>query len=302
MAGGTPEFSPLDGIAAAAAAVSHRDRVVFPETGQTKGDVADYYARIAPLMLPHLSGRPVSLVRCPHGIAEKCFFQKHDNGSFGEHVHHVAIREKQAGPSPYLYLDNGEGLLDCVQMGTIEFHAWACHKDHIEQPDRMIFDLDPDEGLNFADVTRAAAGLRGRLEDMGLISFAMLTGGKGVHVVVPLRRGHGWDVHKDFARSLAEALSRSEPDRFVATMAKSRRKGRIFIDWLRNQRGATAVVPYSVRAWPGAPVAVPVTWAELPELASASGYSLAGTDVLIARGRSAGLQGWGIADQALPER
>lgn len=283
-----------------ASRVTHRERVIFPDTGQTKGDLADYYARIAPLMLPHLTGRPVSLLRCPQGRTETCFFQKHDSGSLGEHVRHVAIREKAGAAKPYIYLDSGDGLRDCVQMGTIEFHIWACHEGSIEQPDRMIFDLDPDEGLAFSQVKRAAGDLRRRLEDKGLASFPMLTGGKGIHVVVPLLRGHGWDAHKDFARDLAEALSRDEPDRFVATMAKVMREGRIFIDWLRNQRGATAVAPYSVRARSGAPVAAPVSWAELQGLENAAAFSISDADALIERAGHDDLQGWGIADQELP--
>ncbi|WP_407673061.1 non-homologous end-joining DNA ligase [Novosphingobium beihaiensis] len=280
--------------------ITHADRVVFPGTGQTKGDLANYYMRIAPLMLEHLARRPVSLVRCPQGRAGKCFFQKHDTGGLGAHVHQVSIREKAGELKPYLYLDSGAGLLDCVQMGTIEFHAWACHEDTIEQPDRMIFDLDPDEGLDFEEVRHAAADVRARLAEKGLASFPMLTGGKGIHVIVPLQRGHGWDEHGAFARDLAESLSQAEPERFVAVMAKAKRKGKIFIDWLRNQRGATAVVPYSARARPGAPVAVPVTWEELPGLSAASAFSIGDADALIERAADGGLQGWGIAEQPLP--
>ncbi|GGC00110.1 ATP-dependent DNA ligase [Novosphingobium endophyticum] len=281
--------------------ISHRERVVFPDAGLTKGDLADYYSTVAPIMLPHLSRRPVSLVRCPQGRAKKCFFQKHDSGSFGEHVHHVGIREKSGKTDQYLYVDSAEGVLGCVQMGTIEFHGWACHAEDVEQPDRMIFDLDPDVALDFADVKRAARDLQKHLADIGLVSFAMLSGGKGVHVVVPLRPGHDWETHKDFARRFAEALSTAEPERFVATMSKARRKGRIFIDWLRNQRGATAVVPYSARARSGAPVAAPVTWAELKDIDTPAAFSISNADKLLKRASSVGLQGWGFADQALPE-
>jgi bifunctional non-homologous end joining protein LigD len=283
------------------AGITHRERVVFPESGQTKGDLADYYARIAPLALPHLARRPVSLVRCPQGRAKKCFFQKHDSGSFGERVHHVVIREKSGKSQPYLFIDSGEGLLDCVQMGTIEFHAWACHEDAVERPDRMIFDLDPDEGLDFEEVKRAAHDMQGQLADIGLVSFPMLTGGKGIHVVIPLRPGHGWDAHSDFARRFAQALRSAEPERFTATMSKAKRKGKIFIDWLRNQRGATAVVPYSARARSGAPVAAPVTWSELRELDSAAAFSISDAGTLLERAASDGLRGWGFADQDLPD-
>lgn len=282
-------------------AISNRERVIFPESGQTKGELADYYAAVAPLMLPFAANRPISLVRCPQGRAKKCFFQKHDSGSFGDHVHHIPIREKDGGNEDYLYVENAAGLLQCVQMGTIEFHGWGSRSTEVEAPDRMIFDLDPDERLDFGDVKAAAEHIRDRLSDLGLVSFAMLSGGKGVHVVVPLDTGHSWDVHKDFSRRFAEALSLAEPDRFIATMSKAKRKGKIFIDWLRNQRGATAVLPYSARAREQAPVAVPIAWGELKDMADAHPFSIGDSKRLIDRARSKSLAGWGFAQQALPE-
>lgn len=281
--------------------ISSRERVIFPDSGQTKGELADYYAAIAPLMLPFLGARPVSLVRCPQGRARKCFFQKHDSGSFGDGVHHVPIREKDGGTEDYLFVNDARGILQCVQMGTIEFHIWAARAEAVEAPDRMIFDLDPDEGLDFNRVKQAAGDIRRHLADIGLASFAMLSGGKGVHVVVPLTPGHSWEAHKDFSRRFAEALSQAEPDRFTATMSKAKRKGRIFIDWLRNQRGATAVVPYSARARSGAPVAVPVTWSELEEMENAHPFAIDDAPALLKRARSAGLKGWGFAAQSLPQ-
>ncbi|ANY19897.1 Putative DNA ligase-like protein [Tsuneonella dongtanensis] len=282
-------------------AISSRERVIFPDSGQTKGDLADYYAAVAPIMLPFAARRPISLVRCPQGRAKKCFFQKHDSGSFGDAVHHVPIREKDGGSEDYLYVEDLRGLLQCVQMGTIEFHGWAARSDAVEMPDRMIFDLDPDEGLGFDDVKTAATDIRDRLADMGLVSFAMLSGGKGVHVVVPLSTGHSWDEHKDFARHFAEALSLAEPDRFVATMSKAKRKGKIFIDWLRNQRGSTAVLPYSARARSGAPVAVPIAWNELKTMDNAHPFSIDDAKRLLDRAGSKALAGWGFAEQSLPE-
>ncbi|PZQ56472.1 MAG: DNA ligase D [Novosphingobium pentaromativorans] len=294
----SPEKPQALPIAEDAMEISNRDRVIFPETGQTKGDLADYYAAVAPLMLPFLAHRPISLVRCPQGRAKKCFFQKHDSGSFGDHVHHVPIREKSGGSEDYIYVEDPAGLLACVQMGTIEFHGWAAKADAVEQPDRMIFDLDPDEGLPFSECVKAARDIRARLADLGLVSFAMLSGGKGVHVMVPLRPGHDWETHKDFARRFAEAMSLAEPERYVATMSKARRKGRIFIDWLRNQRGATAVLPYSARAREGAPVAVPISWDELDAMKDAHPFSIGDGDALIKRAQ--GLRGWGFAEQVLP--
>ncbi|WP_422059704.1 DNA ligase D [Sphingopyxis sp.] len=280
--------------------ISSRDRIIFPEAKATKGDLADYYAAIAPVMLPHTARRPISLVRCPQGRGKKCFFQKHDAGSFGGHVMQVPIKEKDGGYEDYLYVEDADGLLACVQMGTIEFHGWDSHVDTLEAPDRMVFDLDPDESLDFGDVKKAALDIRSHLADIGLVSFAMLSGGKGVHVVVPLDPGHSWDAHKDFSKRFAEALSLAEPDRFVATMSKAKRKGKIFIDWLRNQRGSTAIMPYSARAREGAPVAVPIAWDELDGIDRADAWTIDDADALLDRASGFDLGGWGFAAQSLP--
>ena len=281
--------------------ISSRDRVIFPESGETKGDLADYYEAVAPIMLPFAAERPLSLVRCPQGRAKKCFFQKHDNGGFGDGVKAVPIKEKDGSREDYIYVAQARGLLQCVQMGTIEFHGWGARTSAVEKPDRMVFDLDPDEGLDFADVQEAAMDLRKHLADIGLTSFAMVTGGKGVHVVVPLTPGHSWDDHKSFAERFAKALAQAEPERFTATMSKEKRKGRIFIDWLRNQRGSTAVMPYSARARENAPVAAPVAWNELAKMKDARGFTIADAKKLMDRARSKSLAGWGFADQHLPD-
>ena len=279
--------------------ISHPERVIF-EGGRTKGDLADYYRAVAGLMLPFAAHRPISLVRCPQGRARRCFFQKHDSGTFGRDVHHVPIVEKDGGAEDYLYIVDAEGILSCVQMGTIEFHGWGAKVENVERPDRMIFDLDPDEGLDFGDVKRAARDIRKRLADLGLVTFAMLSGGKGIHVVAPLTPGHDWETHKDFSKRFAEALSMTEPDRFVANMSKAKRKGRIFIDYLRNQRGSTAVLPYSARARAGAPVAVPIAWDELDDMTDAHPCSITDAETLLRRARDKGLRGWGFAEQTLP--
>ncbi len=281
--------------------ISNRDRVIFPESGQTKGELADYYAAVAPLMLPWAAGRPVSLVRCPQGRAKKCFFQKHDSGSFGEHVHHVPITEKDGGTEDYLYIDDAAGILACVQMGTIEVHGWGSKVSDVEAPDRMVFDLDPDVGLDFGAVKQAAKDIHDRLADIGLASFAMLSGGKGVHVVVPLATGHSWEAHKDFAKRFAEALALAEPERFTAALSKAKRTGRIFIDYLRNQRGATAVLPYSARARENAPVAVPIAWGELKDMKDAHPFGIGDAKRLIERAEDKALAGWGFAEQRLPD-
>ena len=275
--------------------------MIFPESKLTKGDLADYMVQTAALSLPWIAHRPISLVRCPQGRAKHCFFQKHDAGSFGEAVHHVDVREKNGTIEPYLYVVDAEGLVACVQMGTIEYHGWGSSVTALEQPDRLVFDLDPDEGLDFADTKRAAEHLREQLAELGLTSFPMLSGGKGVHVVVPLKPQAEWPAVKDFAHRFAEAMAQAEPDRFVATMSKAKRKGRIFIDWLRNQRGATAIMPYAARARANAPVAAPVSWTELRDLDTASRWTIRDADELIARANGRALQGWGTADQVLPD-
>jgi len=297
----TPEIQEAAPAPATDVTISNRSRVIFPEAKATKGDLADYYAAVAPVMLPHMARRPVSLVRCPQGRAKQCFFQKHDSGSFGDHVHHVPIREKDGGVEDYIYVEDANGVLACVQMGTIEFHGWGSHADAVEKPDRMVFDLDPDEGLDFADVKKAAADLKRQLADIGLVSFAMLSGGKGVHIVVPLDPGHDWDAHKDFSKRFAEALSLAEPDRFTATMSKAKRKGKIFIDWLRNQRGSTAIMPYSARARKGASVAAPIGWDALAGIDSPGHWTIADAGDLLDRAASAELKGWGFARQTLPD-
>jgi bifunctional non-homologous end joining protein LigD len=281
--------------------ISSADRLIFPDSPLTKGDLAAYYASVSGIMLPWTGDRPVSLVRCPQGRARACFFQKHDAGSFGAHVHQVPIPEKDGSTENYLWVDDAAGLVACVQMGSIEFHGWGSRVDALEKPDRMVFDLDPDEGLGFAETKKAAEHLKEQLAELGLISFPLLSGGKGIHVVVPLRPNAEWPAVKDFASRFAQALAQAEPDRFVAQMAKAKRKGRIFIDWLRNQRGSTAIMPYSARARAGAPVAAPVSWTELRDLDTAARWSVTDGDELIARANGRSLDSWGVADQVLPD-
>jgi bifunctional non-homologous end joining protein LigD len=281
--------------------VSSRDRVIFDKSDVTKGDLADYYVAVSGIMLPFAANRPISLVRCPQGRSRACFFQKHDAGSFGDAVHQVPILEKDGSTEDYMYVDDADGLVACVQMGTIEFHGWGSSNATLEKPDRLVFDLDPDEGLDFADTKKAAEYLKNQLAELGLVSFPMLSGGKGVHVVVPLTPEAEWPAVKDFADRFARAMAGADPDRFVATMAKAKRKGRIFIDWLRNQRGATAVMPYSARARAGAPVAAPVSWTELRDIETAARWGVKDGAELIARAGSRALEGWGLADQVLPD-
>ena len=288
------------GAAATGVKLTSTDRVIFPEDGITKGQLADYYAALAGPMLEWTANRPISLVRCPQGRAKQCFFQKHDAGSFGELVKQVAITESKGGTEHYLYVEDIAGLIACVQMGTIEFHGWGSRVHALEKPDRLVFDLDPDEGLGFDAVKKAALKLRGLLADMGLVTFPLLSGGKGLHVVAPLDATAEWDAVKDFANRFSRALSVAEPEHFTANIRKVERKGRIFLDWLRNQRGATAIMPYSARARPGATVAAPVAWDELNGMQGAD-FGIRDIDTLLERAASKSLQGWGEAKQALPD-
>ena len=281
--------------------ISNPDRAIFPTEKLTKGDLAAYYAAIDPLIMATSANRPMTLIRCPQGRAKKCFFQKHDTGSMGDHVKHVPIREKKGDVQDYLYMEDIRGILACVQMGTIEFHGWGSKVDKVEYPDRLVFDLDPDEGLDFAAVRDAARRIRDLLGDIGLETWPMLTGGKGVHVVAPLDRTADWDSVTSFAERFSRAVSEAEPETFTANMRKVQRKGRIFLDWLRNQRGSTAVMPYSARAREGAPVAVPVAWEELDDHKGGNAFTIRDLDLLFERSESKLLKGWGEAKQALPK-
>jgi bifunctional non-homologous end joining protein LigD len=281
--------------------ISNRERVVYPESNITKGQLADYYAAVAPVMLPWIGSRPISLVRCPQGRAKKCFFQKHDAGAFGEAVKQIGIREKDGHDEPYLYIDTPEGLMTCVQMGTIEFHGWGARIEDVEKADRLVFDLDPDEGLDFEAVRAAAFRFRDILGSIGLETFPMVTGGKGVHVIAPLTPEAEWPEVKDFAHRLARAVAQNDPKNFTAALPKAQRKGRIFVDYLRNQRGATAVMPYAARARPEAPVAAPITWKEMEMIDSPSRFHIGDAAELVKRADSKALSGWGRADQTLPD-
>jgi len=281
-----------------AIAISHPDRVVFGASGITKGQLASWYEAIAPRALAWVGDRPLSLVRAPDGIDGQKFFQKHLTAGFGKQVGSVMLAQGKGPPEPTIMVTDKAGLLRCVQMGTIEFHGWGARAGDVEHPDRLVIDLDPDEGLDFTDVKRAAVTIRDHLADLGLTTFPLLSGGKGVHVIAPLTPAADWDAVEDFAHRFARALEGAEPQRFVATMAKAKRKGRIFVDWLRNQRGSTAILPWSVRARDGAPVAVPVTWEMLSEARAANLYTLADPAAIIAVA-DALPPGWGQADQVL---
>jgi bifunctional non-homologous end joining protein LigD len=247
-------------------ALTHPDRVLDPESGHTKADLARYYETVAERMLPHVAGRPLMLVRCPEGLAGPCFFQKHPSQAVAPPLRGVRIRERK-GPSTYLVADDPAGVLALVQMAALEIHVWGARADRIERPDRIVFDLDPGPGVARAFVMTAALAVRRRLEPLGLESFVKTTGGKGVHVVVPIDRRSDWANVRAFASAIGESFVREQPTQFTTELSKARRPGKLLIDTLRNVRGATWVAPYSSRARPGLPVSMPVDWKDLESLA-----------------------------------
>jgi bifunctional non-homologous end joining protein LigD len=268
------EGSRKDQATVAGVRISSANRKVYAKPPVTKLMVAQHNEAVAARMLTFASRRPLALVRCPDGVDGECFFQKHRSQGMPEAIRTVSLRQSKGNMAEYICLSDVEGLVGAAQMGAIEFHIWGSRIDRLEQPDRLVFDLDPDEGLAFAKVRKAAFELRDWLEELGLPSVPMLTGGKGVHVIVCLRRKAEWETVKLFTRTVATMMAEHAPGRYTATMAKSRRTGRIFVDWLRNERGSTAVAPYSLRARPGAKVAVPVTWDELAESRSAGAFDI----------------------------
>jgi bifunctional non-homologous end joining protein LigD len=253
--------------------ITHPDRVIS-ETGQiTKGDLAEYYAAVAPFMLRRISRHPLSLLRCPAGIDSQCFYQRNPGKGLGPDVHSFKFRHK-GKKYEYLYIKDEKGLLEVVQMGAIEIHPWGASIDAIDCPDRLIFDLDPGADVPFEAVKLAAQDLRQRLKRKGLESILKCTGGKGLHVTVPLASKDEWPKVKSFAAAVADEMVDSVPEAYVTTMSKAKRAGKIFVDYFRNDYTATAIAEYSVRARPGAPVALPLDWQELKTLKSASQFTM----------------------------
>ncbi len=249
-------------VAVGGVSISHPDRVVYPDIGLTKVELARYYEDVAVWILPHVVRRPLTIVRCPAGLAGQCFFQKHAADGFPESVMRVPIDE-DGGSGVYVAVDSLAGVLALVQASALEFHVWGSHVETLERPDQMVFDLDPAEDLPFSRVNEAARILHHLLDGLGLASFVKTSGGKGLHVVVPLDPASGWGEVKDFSHALTEAMVAADPEAFVATMSLKKRPGKTFIDYLRNGRGATFVAPYGTRRRPGAPVSAPLRWDEL---------------------------------------
>jgi bifunctional non-homologous end joining protein LigD len=243
--------------------LTHPDRVLWPDGGVTKQGLAEYYEDIAAWLLPHVAHRPLSLVRCPAGSEGHCFFQKHSWAGLSDHILRETVRD-ESGEEEVLYVENIAGVIALVQAGVLEIHPWGARIDDVNAPDRITIDLDPGEDVAWPDVIAAARDVRERLAADGLESFVKTTGGKGLHVVLPIDPGSSdWTRVKGYARALAESMERDAPDRYIAKASKQARRGLIYVDYLRNGRGATAIAAYSTRARPGAPVSVPLSWDEL---------------------------------------
>lgn len=253
--------------------LSSPSKVLFPGDGYTKQDVWDYYSAVMDHLLPEVINRPLSIIRCPAGTGKPCFFQKHHTAGL-DLVDSVKLKEDSGINAHYLVVRDAASLLELVQFNALEFHPWGSHAEEPDRADRVVFDLDPGPDVPFAEVKKAATDIRKLLAQLELESFLRVSGGKGLHVVVPLNPGCDWDLTKRFAKGFAEALAQSEPQRFLATATKSLRNKRIFVDYLRNGRGATAVASYSLRGRPGAPVAMPLAWSELPKLKRADAFTI----------------------------
>jgi bifunctional non-homologous end joining protein LigD len=276
--------------------LTHPDRIYWDDAGITKHDLAEYYSKVWKWMRPHVIGRPIALVRCPEGASGQCFFQKHATmGIATEHLHLVPEKGDKI-----ISIDDLDGLLSLVQAGVLEIHTRGTTINDRERADRLVFDLDPGPGTGWKDIVAAAREVRERLSALKLKSFLKTSGGKGLHVVLPIKPAP-WEVAKDFTHAVAASMAEDTPDRYVATATKNRRSNRIFIDYLRNSREATAVAPYSTRARAGAPVSVPIGWSELGSLKAANQYTVENLAQRLSRVRSDPWAAIGRIKQSLPK-
>lgn len=252
--------------------ITHPEREVFPGSGISKGDVAVYYAKAMPYLLPFTTGRLISLLRCTRNVGGECFFQRAPMKGGNGNIHRLIVDHKGSRHN-YFYIDNPSGIIELVQMGAVELHGWQSRISAINQPDQIIFDLDPAENIPFDAIKRAALDVRNRLKAAGLVSFPRLSGGKGIHIAVPIVPDHEWDQVKAFTQNLARQMERDAPEVYISTMSKKKREGKIFIDYLRNDFSATAIIPFSLRARANAPIATPVLWDKLKRVESAAQFN-----------------------------
>jgi bifunctional non-homologous end joining protein LigD len=268
FSGGEEEAMEADGDALIVEGIkiTHPDKVLFDDLQVTKADVIRYYEKVAERMLPYVSHRILSIVRCPKGISQTCFYKKHP-GQSSKGIITVPVPGGDGGTEDYFYIDSMIGLIYEAQMGTLEFHTWGSRVDELEKPDIMVFDLDPDEGMDLAAIRQGVKDLKSILDQLSLISYLKTSGGKGYHVVVPFKPAVPWDTFYDFAKRMAEVMEQQWPERYTSNIRKAKRKNKIFIDWMRNGRGATSIAPYYLRARKGAKVSMPIAWAELDTIA-----------------------------------
>ncbi|MEE1657183.1 non-homologous end-joining DNA ligase [Microvirga sp. CF3062] len=288
-------------IEVAGVPLTHPERVLWEDQGLTKQELAEFYRDIGEWLLPHLVDRPLTLIRCPGGTQKKCFVQRHSWAGMSDFIHRTTIPDN-SGTQEALTVTDIQGVIALVQSGVLEMHVWGATLADLERPDRLIFDLDPGEGVEWPRVIEGALAVRKRLKALGLESLVKTTGGKGLHVVVPLRPKAPWMEALAFSRGIAETMAADEPDRYTTTSVKQEREGRIFIDYLRNNREASAVAPYSTRSRPGAPVATPITWDELSPDLRPNGFTV---ENLGRRLSSLKKDPWGNIekiDQVLPEQ
>lgn len=279
--------------------LSNPDKVLWPDQGITKSELADYYVAVSDRILPHLAFRPVTMVRCPMGHETKCFYQRHAGSGVPEQLHQVTI---PGFDEPYLYISDVAGLVAMVQMGVLEMHPWGVRVEAPDRADRIVFDLDPAEGLGFEAVIAAAREVRDRLKALGLQSFCKTTGGKGLHVVVPVEATAPWKEVKSFAKGFSAEMAADSPDKYLTKATKADRVGRIFIDYLRNDPTSTAVAPYSTRSRKGAPVAMPLRWEQVKAGLDPCDYTVETVPGLVARQRSDPWAEMLEVRQTLPER
>jgi bifunctional non-homologous end joining protein LigD len=280
--------------------LTHPDRVYWPESGVTKQRLADYCGEVWPRMAPFVVGRPLALVRCPDGIEGPKFFQKHAWKGINPHIEQIADPQDRDGEK-LLRITDFDGLIALVQSAALEIHPWGTTSEHWERPDILTMDLDPAEDVAWSEVVDAANELKKRFAAAGLASFVKTSGGKGLHVVAPLTPKASWADVKHFAEAMAEGMSADQPEKFLSTTAKDKRVGRIFIDYLRNGRGNTAVAAYSTRARPGAPVSMPLSWDELDDIKGPNGFTVDNVSARLAASSPDPWEAFFAAAKPLPE-
>ena len=262
--------------------ITHPDKLVYKNEKITKLGLAQYYEKVAPLLLAQVAGRPISLMRCPGGEGKPCFFQRHGSETLSPYVKPIQVKG-HGDNQPFLMIEDVRGLISLVQMGVLEIHIWGSKADAPDKPDRVVFDLDPAPNVKFADVKKAAIRIKDNLKKLRLLSFLKTTGGKGLHIVVPFQKGPDWGEVKNFARSFSQIITEDDPDHFTINNRKNVRDGKIFIDYLRNSETASAIAPYSTRARDGAPIALPLDWKALPNLKTGHEFTLKNIDKYLKR-------------------